>query len=40
MARASDIKYLSTQRVEKRQKKYCRFKKMGLNILIIKTQNS
>ncbi len=33
MARASDIKYLSTQRVEKRQKKYCRFKKMGIKYI-------
>jgi hypothetical protein len=28
----SDIKYLSTQRVEVRQKKYCRFKKMGIQL--------
>lgn len=33
MARASDIKYLSTQRVEPRQKKYCRFKKMGIKYI-------
>ncbi len=33
MARATDIKYLSTQRVEKRQKKYCRFKKMGIKYI-------
>ncbi len=26
----SDIKYLSTNRVEIRPKKYCRFKKMGI----------
>ena len=30
MAKANDIKYLTSTRVEKRQKKYCRFKKMGL----------
>lgn len=29
MAKANDIKYLTSTRVEKRQKKYCRFKKMG-----------
>ena len=29
----SDIKYLSTQRVEVRQKKYCRFKKMGIKYI-------
>lgn len=29
----SDIKYLSTQRVEVRQKKYCRFKKMGIHYI-------
>jgi len=33
MARATDIKYLSTQRVEKRQKKYCRFKKLGIKYI-------
>lgn len=33
MARPSDIKYLSTQRVEKRQKKYCRFKKLGIKYI-------
>jgi len=33
MARANDIKYLSTQRVEKRQKKYCRFKKLGIKYI-------
>ena len=30
MAKANDIKYLTSTRVEKRQKKYCRFKKMGI----------
>ncbi|HNB81456.1 MAG TPA: 30S ribosomal protein S18 [Chitinophagaceae bacterium] len=29
----SDIKYLSTQRVEVHQKKYCRFKKMGIHYI-------
>ncbi|MBL7764935.1 MAG: 30S ribosomal protein S18 [Chitinophagaceae bacterium] len=29
----SDIKYLSTQRVDVRQKKYCRFKKMGIKYI-------
>ncbi|HOZ51313.1 MAG TPA: 30S ribosomal protein S18 [Chitinophagaceae bacterium] len=29
----SDIKYLTTQRVEVRQKKYCRFKKMGIKYI-------
>ncbi|MBK7763396.1 MAG: 30S ribosomal protein S18 [Bacteroidetes bacterium] len=29
----SDIKYLTTQRVEVRQKKYCRFKKMGIHYI-------
>jgi len=29
----SDIKYLTTQRVEIRQKKYCRFKKMGIKYI-------
>ena len=29
----SDIKYLTTNRVEVRQKKYCRFKKMGINYI-------
>ena len=29
----SDIKYLSTNRVEVRQKKYCRFKKMNINYI-------
>lgn len=29
----TDIKYLSTQRVEVRQKKYCRFKKMGIQYI-------
>ena len=30
MAKQNDIKFLSSTRVEKRQKKYCRFKKMGI----------
>jgi small subunit ribosomal protein S18 len=29
----TDIKYLTTQRVEVRQKKYCRFKKMGIKYI-------
>lgn len=33
MARANDIKYLSTQRVDRNQKKYCRFKKMGIKYI-------
>jgi small subunit ribosomal protein S18 len=30
MAKQNDIKYLSTTRVDRRQKKYCRFKKLGI----------
>ncbi len=30
MARTQDIKYLSSNALEKRPKKYCRFKKMGI----------
>jgi len=30
MAKQNDIKYLTSTRVEKRLKKYCRFKKMGI----------
>jgi small subunit ribosomal protein S18 len=33
MARPNDIKYLSTQRVDKRPKKYCRFKKLGIKYI-------
>ncbi len=29
----TDIKYLSTQRVDTRGKKYCRFKKMGIKYI-------
>jgi small subunit ribosomal protein S18 len=29
----SDIKYLTTNRVEVRQNKYCRFKKMGMHYI-------
>jgi small subunit ribosomal protein S18 len=29
----TDIKYLSTNRVEVREKKYCRFKKMGIKYI-------
>jgi small subunit ribosomal protein S18 len=29
----TDIKYLTTQRVVVRQKKYCRFKKMGIKYI-------
>ncbi len=30
MAKQNDIKYLSTTRVDRRPKKYCRFKKLGI----------
>jgi len=30
MAKQNDIKYLTSQRIEKRPKKYCRFKKLGI----------
>ena len=30
MAKQNDIKFLTSTRVEKRQKKYCRFKTMGI----------
>lgn len=33
MAKQNDIKYLSTTRVDKRPKKYCRFKKMGIRYI-------
>lgn len=33
MARQNDIKFLTTTRVEKRPKKYCRFKKMGIRYI-------
>lgn len=33
MARANEIKFLTSTRVEKRQKKYCRFKKMGIRYI-------
>ena len=33
MARTQDIKYLTQNRVEKRPKKYCRFKKMGIEYI-------
>jgi small subunit ribosomal protein S18 len=33
MAKATDIKFLTSTRVEKRQKKYCRFKKMGIRYI-------
>jgi small subunit ribosomal protein S18 len=33
MAKQNEIKFLTSQRVEKRQKKYCRFKKMGLRYI-------
>lgn len=29
----TDIKYLSTNKVQPRQKKYCRFKKMGIHYI-------
>jgi len=30
MAKQNDIKFLTATRIEKRPKKYCRFKKMGI----------
>lgn len=30
MAKQNDIKFLTSTRVERHQKKYCRFKKMGI----------
>lgn len=33
MAKQNDLKYLSTTRVDKRPKKYCRFKKMGIRYI-------
>ncbi|MEZ5017306.1 MAG: 30S ribosomal protein S18 [Flavipsychrobacter sp.] len=33
MARNNEIKFLTSTRVEKRQKKYCRFKKMGIKYI-------
>jgi len=33
MAKQNDIKYLSTARIDKRPKKYCRFKKMGIRYI-------
>ena len=33
MAKQNDIKFLTSTRVEKRQKKYCRFKKMGIRYI-------
>jgi small subunit ribosomal protein S18 len=30
MAKQNEIKFLTTQRIEKRPKKFCRFKKMGI----------
>jgi len=33
MAKQADIKFLTSTRVEKRQKKYCRFKKMGIRYI-------
>ena len=33
MAKQNEIKFLTTTRVEKRQKKYCRFKKMGIRYI-------
>lgn len=33
MAKQTDIKYLTSTRVDKRQKKYCRFKKMGIRYI-------
>ena len=33
MAKQNDIKFLTSTRVEQRQKKYCRFKKMGIKYI-------
>jgi small subunit ribosomal protein S18 len=33
MAKQNDIKYLTSTRVEKRAKKYCRFKKLGIKYI-------
>ncbi len=33
MAKQNDIKYLSAARVDRRQKKYCRFKKLGIKYI-------
>ncbi|MBS1616106.1 MAG: 30S ribosomal protein S18 [Bacteroidetes bacterium] len=33
MAKQNDIKYLSSARVDHRQKKYCRFKKLGIKYI-------
>ena len=33
MAKSNEIKYLTAIKTEKRQKKYCRFKKMGIKYI-------
>ena len=33
MAKTNEIKYLTAIKTEKRQKKYCRFKKMGIRYI-------
>jgi small subunit ribosomal protein S18 len=33
MAKQNEIKFLTSTRVEKRQKKYCRFKKLGIKYI-------
>ena len=33
MAKTNEIKYLTAIKTEKRQKKYCRFKKMGIKYI-------
>ena len=33
MPKPNEIKFLTSTRVEKRQKKYCRFKKMGIKYI-------
>lgn len=33
MPKQNEIKFLTSTRVEKRQKKYCRFKKMGIKYI-------
>jgi small subunit ribosomal protein S18 len=33
MAKANEIKYLTAMKSEKREKKYCRFKKMGIKYI-------
>ena len=39
MARQNEIKFLTSTRVERRQKKYCRFKKNGIKYIDYKDAN-